>query len=97
MKRLAAFLLILLVLVFGLSFAVLNAQAVRFEYYFGGADMPLALLLAVALVIGALLGVLASLGMMLGLRREMGRLRKHAQVTEKELRNLRALPLKDTH
>ncbi|QKT04787.1 DUF1049 domain-containing protein [Ectothiorhodospiraceae bacterium 2226] len=97
MKRIAAFLVILLVVVFGLTFAVLNAQPVRFDYYFGGGEVPLALLLAVALVVGALLGVLASLGVMLGLRRDLGRMRRRAQVSEKELRNLRALPLKDTH
>ncbi len=97
MKRIVFLVVFLLVLVVGLSFALLNAEMVRLSYYFGTITAPLSIVVAVSIAVGALLGVLASMGMALGLKREIIRLRHNMKIAEKELENLRSLPLKDKH
>jgi putative membrane protein len=97
MKRILIFIVGLLLVVLGLSFTVMNAAEVQLNYYFGTLAAPLSLVVVGAIAAGAVLGVLASLGMILGQKREMAKLRRTMKLTEKELSNLRALPLKDTH
>ncbi|MDT8384935.1 MAG: LapA family protein [Gammaproteobacteria bacterium] len=97
MKRIASFALLLLVSLLGLTFALMNAENVQLDYYFGSVQAPLSLLMVVALIVGAGCGVLASLGIVLGLKRELAKLRKSNKLAEQEVANLRSLPLKDSH
>lgn len=97
MKHILIFVISVLAVALGLSFAVINADDVQLKYYFGTLTAPLSLVVVTALAVGALLGVLASLGMVLGQKRQMAKLRRAMKLTEKEVSNLRALPLKDTH
>lgn len=97
MKRIASFALLLLVSLLGLTFALMNADNVQLDYYFGSVQAPLSLLMVIALIIGAGCGVLASLGVVLGLKRELAKLRKSNKLAEQEVANLRSLPLKDSH
>jgi putative membrane protein len=78
-----------------LSFAALNSDPVPIDYYIGHIEVPLALVLVAALGIGALLGSLVGLGRVVRVKREMARLRRETRATEEEVRNLRALPLRD--
>jgi putative membrane protein len=89
------FLILLTVVALGAGLAALNAEPVRFDYYFAVVRLPLSLILVGALAIGALLGVLAGLSVALEVRRENARLRRKARVTEQEITNLRTLPLQD--
>ncbi|MEX0731951.1 MAG: lipopolysaccharide assembly protein LapA domain-containing protein [Aquisalimonadaceae bacterium] len=95
MRRIIGFIVVLLVVLFGLSFSLLNADTVAVDYYFGELNLPLSLLLVFSLIIGALAGVLACLAMVMTRTREMRRLRRRLTDTEKELNELRRLPLKD--
>src|SRR3569832_1331783 len=79
----------------GLVFAVLNAQPVLLNYYFGSRDIPLAFIVAVAIAFGALLGVSASLGMVVKAKRQTSGLRRTADAAERELAHLRTLSLND--
>ncbi len=97
MKRIITFIVLLLVSLLGLSFALMNAEAVQLDYYFGSMKAPLSLVVVIAIIIGAGLGVLASMGIVLGQKRELAKLRKSAKIAEEEVSNLRSLPLKDTH
>lgn len=97
MKRIVALLLLLLALVIGLAFAVMNAGDVELNYYYGMVTVPLSLALVVALSIGALLGVVSSMGLVLRLKRENAKLKRSIRSTEQEVVNLRAAPLKDSH
>ena len=81
----------------GLSFAVLNASPVHLNYYFGSRDVPLSVALVLTLLLGAVLGVVSSFGVVLKLRREIARLRKAVKLAEKEILNLRSIPIKDVH
>ncbi len=97
MKRIVYLIIFLIVAIAGLSFALMNAQQVTLTYYFGTIEAPLSLVVVVSIAVGALLGVLASMSMTLSLKHEISRLRKTLRNKEKELGNLRALPLKDQH
>ncbi len=97
MKRIITFIVLLLVSLLGLTFALMNAEPVQLDYYFGTVHAPLSLVVVIAVIIGAALGVLASMGIVLGQKRELAKLRKSAKIAEEEVSNLRALPLKDTH
>lgn len=95
MKRIIVFALLLLVSLLGLSFALMNAEPVNLDYYFGVMNAPLSLVVVIAIVIGAGLGVFASMGIVLSQKRELAKLRKSAKIAEEEVSNLRSLPLKD--
>jgi putative membrane protein len=93
--RIIRFLLMLLVVVIGAAFTVLNADPVMLNYYRGSIELPLALVLMAMLMLGALLGMLASLASNLRLRRELSVLRRQRRMDRQEIDNLRALPIKD--
>ncbi|KPJ94303.1 MAG: hypothetical protein AMJ55_06595 [Gammaproteobacteria bacterium SG8_15] len=97
MKRIVNLVLILIVTLVTVTFTLLNSQPVKINYYFGSYDIDLLIVIVMALVIGALLGVIAALGKLVSLKQEMLRKEKKIKVTEKELENLRSLPLKDDH
>lgn len=97
MVRLVYIIFSLVLLVIGILFAVLNADAVTLHYYFGDKNIPLSLVLIIAIIIGALLGIIASSGVVIKLKRENSKLRKLSELSEKELKNLRTLPIKDEH
>ncbi len=85
----------LLVLTLGLTFAILNAEPVELDYYFGSQRLSLSLVVLITLIMGVLAGVIASLGIIIKLKREVSRLRKANQVVDLELANLRTLPVRE--
>ncbi|MES9993622.1 MAG: LapA family protein [Candidatus Thiodiazotropha sp.] len=87
--------IIILIMIVGAAFAVLNADPVGFNYYFGIRDLPLSLIVTIALGMGVVLGVLAGTGKVLALKREIHTLKKRSQMVSEEVNNLRALPLKE--
>ncbi len=95
MARLFRFIFYLLIAFLAVFFAVLNGESTQFNYYFGNVDVPLALMLAIAMGVGAVLGVIASLGIVVKSKRQTSALRKNAVNAEKELSKLRALPHQD--
>lgn len=95
MRRIVGLIALLVVILFGLSFALLNAHGVSVDYYFGELSLPLSLLLVFMLIIGAAIGVLASLSMILARANQVRKLRKQLSNTEREVNQLRRLPLKD--
>lgn len=97
MLRIFYLFLFILLVIAGITFAVHNADPVEFNYYFASKQIPLSLILVLAMLIGAILGVLASLGVIIGLKRELAKLKKTVSLTEKEVMNLRAIPIKDDH
>ena len=94
-KLLTAFFVIAM-LVVGAAFAALNAESVALHYYFGEVNMPVALLIALSLSVGALLGIMASSGLLLRSELRNRGLRRQVSLAEEEVANLRTLPLQDT-
>ena len=97
MKRIISYVLLLLLVLSGILFAVLNSQNVQLNYYFGSKDMALSLLLIITIIFGTLLGILVSAGHLLRARHDISRLKKTVQLAEREVVNLRTIPIKDSH
>lgn len=96
MKFINTLVLVVLVVV-AVAFAMTNAESVKVYYYVGEATMPLSLALGLAVVIGSFLGVLACLKTILCSKYELSKLRKEIKTANKEIANLRSIPIKDEH
>jgi putative membrane protein len=79
----------------GAVFAVLNAEPVRFNYYFDSIEIPLSLIVTTALGVGVVLGILSGFGLVVGLKRQNVTLKRRSRLVNEEIRNLRNLPLKE--
>jgi len=91
MVRLLGFLLLVILVVLGLSFAVLNSQAVALNYYFGSRDIPLSMIVVVSLAAGAVTGVLVSLGTIVRLKQQAGSLQRRLRTAQRDADQARIL------
>lgn len=83
--RILGLLIILILIVLGVSFAILNSDAVHVNYYFGADVMPLSLLIIGTLIVGIILGWLVMILKVLKVRMENRRLRKRVEQLEKSI------------
>ena len=90
--RLTLFFLLFFV---ALIFTWVNVEPIELYYLAGSLEIPLPVALWAAVLLGTILGILASAGIILRLKRENRRLQRSARVAEKEVINLRNLPIKD--
>ena len=97
MKRIIILIILLVVFLFGASFALSNAQEVQLSYYFFQIDVKLPWVIFGSMVTGVALGIIAMVGIVFRLKHELSKKNKEVKVIEKEVANLRALPLKDKH
>jgi putative membrane protein len=89
--------LLLLIVLIGISFAALNSDLVNVNYYIGKKEMPLSLLLALVFGFGSLLGILVGFWILIKTKIKNYRLKQRLKLAEKEIENLRAIPLQDKH
>ena len=87
---------ILLILV-GVSFAALNATSVQVNFYISTLKMPISVLMTLMLGIGMLIGFVLFLASYWRLKVEHHKVKHQLKLTEKEIKNLRAIPLNDQH
>lgn len=95
--RILSYFFLLIILLLGITFATLNAGVVTVNYYIAHKTMPLSLLLVSVFATGCLLGLLVGLTIVIKLKLKNYRLRQRLKVAEKEVVNLRAIPLQDKH
>ena len=95
MVTLIKFLLLIVFLVLGAAFAIINDKPVALDLYFYVASLPLSLVLLLAVGAGILLGALASAFYFMRIRKENANLRRQARLVEQEVKNLRSLPIND--
>ncbi|MGD8587339.1 MAG: LapA family protein [Chromatiales bacterium] len=93
--RILKLFIIIIIMILGAVFAVLNAEPVRFNYYFDSVELPLSLILTTALGVGVVLGILSGFGLVVGLKRQNVTLKRRSRLVNEEIRNLRNLPLKE--
>ncbi len=93
--RILTYLFLILLVLFALTFAGLNAEPVDINYYLGKSQLPLSLLAILSFVLGGGLGLLMAFAIYVKLKYANRRLRHRLRLVEEELVNLRALPLKD--
>jgi uncharacterized integral membrane protein len=96
MKALIYFIFILFAAVCAVVFTALNPDEVTVNLYYSRITLPFSLVVVASMFFGVLLGMLAGGLLALGRRREMRKLRKQLTNAEKELTNLRKIPIKDT-
>jgi uncharacterized integral membrane protein len=97
MKRILFFIVLLILVVFTISFTLLNSQKVSIKYYFVQWDTDLMKVILFSVCLGAVLGFLATISWVARLGNELKKKKKEVKLIEKEVANLRALPLKDKH
>lgn len=95
MSRIAKLIIVFVILLSGLAFHLKNNQMIELNYYVGVLDMPLSWLVVIMLFIGAMLGVLSSLPMIIKLKQQKLKLERQIKSSEKEINNLRVMPVKD--
>ncbi|KAA3627788.1 MAG: LapA family protein [Proteobacteria bacterium] len=95
--RIVQSIILFLIFVVALAFAVINADAVKIDYYVGSIEMPLSVIVVVTFALGAIVGLLVSLGRMLGLKRELNQVRRAERISQQELTNLRSMPIRQDH
>jgi putative membrane protein len=93
--KIIGFIIILLIVIFGVTFAILNAEPVTVYYYIGIKQLPLSLLIAITFGVGLILGLSLMSLMILRMKAEKYRLKKRLKVIEKEVENLRTIPIKE--
>lgn len=95
--RILSYIFLLCIVLLGISFATLNSGMVTLNYYISQKTMPLSLLLVSVFSTGCLLGLLVGLTIVVRLKLKNYRLRQRLKLAEKEVANLRAIPLQDRH
>ena len=73
MKRSFSILILLLFMTFGVAIAIVNADEVVFNYYYGSVTQPLSILLVGAIICGAILATLINSLVILSLRHQVRR------------------------
>lgn len=92
------FLLLLLFIIFGFVGILLglrNVALIDIDYYFGVIQIPSSVALTVALLIGGFVGLSTSVTLVLRLKRCVSKLEKKVKLSEREIENLRKLPIQD--
>lgn len=92
--RIFSYLFLLAVMLVGLTFASLNAQVITFNYYLGTKELPLSILLVLAFGVGIFLGLFGAVYSWFKARRDVVRMKSRLKVVEKEVENLRSIPIK---
>ena len=85
----------LLLIIVGISFAALNASSVQVNFYFATLKMPISVLMTVMLGVGVVIGFFLFLCRYWRVKSELRVIKNQLRLTEKEIKNLRAIPLKD--
>lgn len=95
MTRIAKLILIFVILLIGLAFHLKNNQLIELNYYVDVISLPTSWLVVLVLFIGSMLGVLASLPIIIKLKRDKIMLERQIKNSEKEINNLRVMPVRD--
>jgi uncharacterized integral membrane protein len=78
-------------------FALINSGPTEIKYLFGHFELPLSLVLLIFLCIGAVIGMLWTAAWVITQRVHVHELNKKVKLLQKELDNLRAMPVKDVN
>ena len=95
MIKLIKFLLLLGFAVLGAGFASINPEPVTVHYYFGDLTLPMGMLVLGVMAVGMVIGLFVSMFMVVKTRRENRSLKKKAELVNKEVNNLRTIPVKE--
>ena len=94
--RIFSYFFLLIIVIFGMTFATLNSESVTINYYIGQSSLPLSLLLVLVFASGCLIGMIVGFWLLIKAKLQNYRLTQRLKLAEKEVENLRAIPLQDT-
>jgi len=96
MKKLFYIIIFLVFAAFAFTLNLSNPETIPVKYYFGiSMDLPLFIVLMAPFFIGMVLGVLVMSLSVIKNKRQVGVAKKELSKVEKEVQNLRAMPIKD--
>lgn len=95
--RIISYVFLLIIVLLGIAFATLNSETVAVNYFVGHRTMALSLLLVSVFVVGCILGILVTGWLLVKAKVRNHSLHKRLKLAEKEVENLRAIPLQDRH
>lgn len=93
--RIISYFFLLIIVLFGMTFATFNSESVTINYYIGQATLPLSLLLVLVFAFGCLIGMVVGFWLLIKAKLLNYRLKQRLYLAEKEIGNLRAIPLQD--
>lgn len=95
--RLFMLLFYLILIILAVSFAALNASDVQVNLYLIKLTMPVSVLMTIVFGIGVFIGCILFIARYWRLKAECRKLRNQLSMTEKEIKNLRSIPLQNQH
>ncbi len=95
--RLLLLLFYILLIIIGVSFAALNASSVEVNFYIKTVSMPISVLMTIMLGVGVILGFCLFIHRYWRVKIECRKMKNQLKLTEKEIKNLRSIPLQDQH
>jgi uncharacterized integral membrane protein len=95
MSRVIQIVFALLIIFFGLAFHIKNDAPATLDFYVRTIDMPLSWIVVIAFSIGVILGLTVMVNRVLLLQHEIRRLTRKNALANKEIVNLRAIPIND--
>lgn len=93
--RIVSYFFLLVIVLFGMTFATLNSESVTINYYLGQSTLPLSLLLVIVFALGCLIGMVVGVWLLIKAKLLNYHLKQRLTLAEKEITNLRAIPLQD--
>ena len=93
MLTILKFFLVVILLGVGIAFAIANSAPVRIDLGLIMPELPLSLVLLLAVGVGLLLGAFASAFYFMRIKKENADLRRQSRLAEQEVKNLRSLPI----
>ena len=85
----------IILILFGITFAALNATAVQVNLYLTSLKMPISVLMVGVLGIGIFLGYILMMSRYWRLKSEHRKMKNQLKLSEREIKNLRTIPLRN--
>jgi len=87
------FFIVVVLLAVGIAFAVANSAPVRIDLGLFMPELPLSLVLLLAVGVGILLGAFASTFYFMRIKKENADLKRQSRLVQQEVKNLRSMPI----
>lgn len=95
--RIVTMIFYLILIIVGVSFSVLNAEWVEVNLYYKMLNLPMSLLLMIVFCLGVVWGWSLFIWRYVKLKVAFARVKDQLNLSEKEIKNLRSIPLQDQH
>ena len=95
--RIVMTLFYLVLILAGVSFAALNASSVAVNFYFLTISMPISILMMLTFGVGIIAGFFIFIVRYCRLKSERRRLKNQLKMTQREIKNLRTIPVTDNY